>query len=301
MDLVSHTRPYRCHCRQPYGGESESGHDHFESVAVKFRRAALRQLDAPEKLDEVVRLASAPAWLMGAALVVIVAVAAVWASVGTVASTVGAPGVLIHADGVSTLDATTTGQVVKWYVAPDGLATKGAPLYSVQGTDGRVRTVSAPWDAYVVSVVVTNGQYVQPGTPVATLEEVTGSSDPLEAVVFMPAAAAPTIPLGTGVTLSAPSAPASIFGTLSGTVASVGNFPETTDSLQAFLGQGVSTQSLLDSGSVVRVVIRLATVPGSATKLVWSKAAPGYTLDSESSVQASFVVSKQHPIDWLFG
>jgi HlyD family secretion protein len=122
-------------------------------------------------------------------------------------------------------------------VSPNDLATKGAPLYSVQGTDGQVRTVAAPWDAYVVSVIVTNGQFVQPGTPIATLEEVTGPSDPLEAVVFMPAAAAPTIPLGIGVTVNAPSAPSSIFGTLRGTVASVGNFPETTDSLQAFLGR----------------------------------------------------------------
>ena len=40
-----------------------------------FRRAAMRELEAPEKLDQVVRLASAPAWLMGAALAVIVAVA----------------------------------------------------------------------------------------------------------------------------------------------------------------------------------------------------------------------------------
>lgn len=268
---------------------------------MRFRRAALRQLEAPEKLDQVVRLASAPAWLMGTALVVIVAAAAAWASIGTVTSTVGAPGVLIHANGVSTLDATTSGQVVKWWVAPDALATKGAPLYSVQGTDGKVRTVSAPWDAYVVSVIVTNGQLVQPGTPIATLEQVTGANDPLEAVVFVPAAAGPTIPLGTGVTLSAPSAPSSIFGTLRGTVASVGNFPETTGSLQAFLGQGASTGSLLASGSVIRVVIKLATEPGSSTKLVWSKASPGYALNSESSVQASFVVSKQHPIAWLFG
>ena len=53
-------------------------------------------------------------------------------------------------------------------------------------------TVAAPWDAYVVSVVVTDGQLVEPGTPIATLEQVTGASDPLEAVVFVPAAAAPS-------------------------------------------------------------------------------------------------------------
>jgi hypothetical protein len=268
---------------------------------VKFRRAALRHLEAPEKLDQVVRLASAPAWLMGVALVVVIAVAAIWAGIGTVATTVGARGVLIHADGVSTLDATTSGQVVRWWVSPDALATKGAPLYSVQGADGRVRTVAAPWDAYVVSVVVTNGQLVQPGTPIATLEQVTGANDPLEAVVFVPAAAAPTIPLGAEVTLTASAAPSTVFGTLRGTVVSVGNFPETTGSLQAFLGEGASTDNFLAAGSVIRVVIKLATVPGSSTKLVWSKASPGFTLNSESSVQASFVVARQHPIAWLFG
>lgn len=268
---------------------------------MKFRRAALRHLEAPEKLDEVVRLASAPVWLMGAALAVIVAAAAIWAGIGTVATTVGAPGVLIHANGVSTLDATTSGQVVRWWVSPDALATKGAPLYSVQGADGHVHTVTVPWDAYVVSVIVTNGQLVEPGTPIATLEQVTGASDPLEAVVFVPAAAAPTIPRGATVTLTAAAAPSAVFGTLQGTVASVGNFPETSDSLQAFLGEGASTESLLRSGSVIRVVIKLATLPGSPAKLVWSKASPGFTLSSESSVQASFVSARQHPIDWLLG
>jgi biotin carboxyl carrier protein len=282
-----------------YGGEHGSGHDTAGSAAVKFRRAALRHLEAPEKLDEVVRLASVPAWLMGTVLVVIVAVAAIWAGVATVATTVGAPGVLIHADGVATLDATTSGQVVRWWVSPDALATKGAPLYSVQAADGQVQTIAAPWEAYVVSVIVTNGQLVQPGTPIATLEQVTGPSDPLEAVVFVPAAAAPTIPLGATVTLTAADAPSAVFGTLAGTVASVGNFPETTDSLQAFLGEGASTADFLAAGSVIRVVIKLATVPGSATRLVWSKAPPGFTLNSESGVQASFVVARQHPIDWL--
>jgi hypothetical protein len=268
---------------------------------VKFRRAALRELEAPEKLDQVIRLASAPAWLMGAALAVIVAAAAAWASVGTVATTVAAPGVLIHADGVSTLDATVSGQVVRWWVSPDGLAIKGAPLYSVQDPDGKVRTVTAPWNAYVVSTIVTDGQLVSPGTPIASLEQVTGASEPLEAAVFVPAAAAPTILVGTSVTLTAAAAPSSVFGTLRGTVASVGRFPETADSLQAFLGQGTSTSSLLSAGGVIKVVITLATAPGSATKLAWSKTAPGFTLSSESSVQASFTVARQRPISWLLG
>ncbi len=268
---------------------------------MRFRRAALRHLEAPEKLDEVVRLASAPAWLMAIALGMIVAVAATWAIAGTLATTMTAPGVLIHANGVSTLDATASGQVVRLWVQPDAFATSGAPLYSVQDASGRVRVIDSPWDAYVVSLVVTDGQLVEPGTPVANLERVSGTRDPMEAVVFVPAAAAPTIAPGAGVTLTAAAVPSAVFGTLHGTVRSVGAFPETAGSLQAFLGQDVSTGTYLAAGSVIRVVIQLARLPGSPTALAWSRATPSFAVNSDSSVQASFVVARQHPVEWLTG
>jgi hypothetical protein len=268
---------------------------------MKFRPAALRQLEAPEKLDEVVRLASAPVWLMAAALTVIVVVVATWASVGTVSTTVGAPGLLIHANGVSTLDATASGQVTRLWVPPDGFAVGGTPLYSIQDASGQVRTVGVPWDAYVMSTVVTVGQLVEPGTPVASLERVSGASDPLEAVVFIPATMAPAVRPGSQVSLTAAAVPVSVFGTLSGTVESVGEFPETTSSLRAFLGDGAATRGYLTAGSVIRVVIKVATMPGSAGDLRWSKASPGFKVNSESSVQASFVIAKEHPVNWLIG
>lgn len=268
---------------------------------MKFRPAALRQLEAPEQLDQVVRLASAPAWLMTAVLAVIVAVAVTWATFGTVNTTVGAPGVLTHADGVSTLDATTSGQVAQLWVPPGELVRSGDRLYSVQGTDGRIHTVNAPWDAYVVSTTVAVGQLVEPGTPVADLERVSGTSDPLEAVVFVPAADAPAIQPGKEVALIAASVPSAVFGTLRGTVTSVGRFPETVQSLHAFLGQDASTGTYLAAGSVIRIVIKLATVTGAPAELAWSKANPGFALNAQSSVQASFVVAAQHPIEWLTG
>ena len=268
---------------------------------MRFRRAALRHLTAPEQLDQVVRLASAPAWIMTGVLTVIVAAAVSWAAVGTVNTTVGAPGVLIHADGVSTLDAAVSGQVAQIWAPPGGLAKSGTRLYSVQDADGRIHTVDAPWDAYVVSTMVAVGQLVEPGTPVANLERVSGTSDPLEAVVFVPAADAPAIQPGKEVTLDAAAVPSAVYGTLHGTVTSVGEFPENSGSLQAFLGQDASTASYLAAGSVIRIVIKLATVAGAPAELAWSRANPGYTPNAESSVQASFVVSAQHPIEWLIG
>ena len=49
---------------------------------MRFRPAALRHLAAPEQLDQVVRLASVPAWLMTGVLAVIVGVAVTWATAG---------------------------------------------------------------------------------------------------------------------------------------------------------------------------------------------------------------------------
>ena len=268
---------------------------------MRFRPAALRHLTAPEQLDQVVRLASVPAWLMAGVLTVIVAAAVTWASVGTVNTTVGAPGVLTHADGVSTLDSTISGAVAQLWVTPGQLAKTGTRLYSVQGADGRVHSVDAPWDAYVVSTMVAVGQLVEPGTAVADLERVSGGSDPLEAVVFLPAADAPAIAPGKEVTLDAAAVPSAVYGTLHGTVTSVGDYPETSGSLQAFLGDGTSTGSYLAAGSVIRVVIKLATVPGAPTELAWSRANPGFALNALSTVQASFVVNAQHPIEWLIG
>jgi multidrug efflux pump subunit AcrA (membrane-fusion protein) len=268
---------------------------------MKFRPAALRELEAPEELDKVVRLASAPVWLMAAALAAVVAVAAIWAVTGTVNTTVGAAGLLTHADGVSDVEATVSGQVARLWVPADGYAAAGTPLYSIKDASGHTTTVDLPWDADVVSTAVTVGQLIEPGTRVASLERVSGVGDPLQAVVFVPAAAAPAVRPGSHVTLTAAAVPAASFGTLSGTVTSVGKFPETTSSLRAFLGDAVSASSYLNSGSVVRVVVKLATVPGAAGALLWSKASPGFQPNSLSDVHASFVIAKEHPMNWLIG
>jgi hypothetical protein len=268
---------------------------------VRFRQQALRKLEGPEQLDQVVRLASAPSWLLAGLLSVIVLTAAVWASVSTVARTVRATGVLIHSNGVSDLDATKSGGVVKVWAQPNQLITAGAPLYTLQRTEGSLETINSPWDAYVVGILVSEGQLVQPGSRIASLERVDTPGDALRAVVFVSAAAAPMLRAGFPADISAKSVPTAVFGTLSGTVASVGAFPETQESLRAFLGGGVDSSAILSHGSVIRVTVTLATVAGSSTTLRWSKTAPPFQLNSESSVTALFTVAEEHPMNWVLG
>src|SRR5262245_42199515 len=98
---------------------------------MKFRRQALRHMQAPEQLDEVVRLATVPAWLLTVALALGVAGAGVWSVYGTVTRSVAAPGVLIHANGISSLDAVASGQVVKIWARPNQRLAKGTPILTL--------------------------------------------------------------------------------------------------------------------------------------------------------------------------
>ncbi|GAA2575787.1 hypothetical protein GCM10010435_59770 [Winogradskya consettensis] len=268
---------------------------------MMFRRQALRRLEAPEELDEVVRLATVPGWLLTIALLITTGTAGAWAVLGTVERTVRAVGVLVHSNGVSGLDATSSGQIVKVWTAANVRITKGTPIYSAQRSDGTVQTVAAPWDAYVVSLAINEGQLVQPGTRVAEMERLDTPGDALQAVVFVPARSAPLLRIGNTVAVAAAAAPSPVFGTMVGIVTSVGAFPETPESLRAFLGGGPDVQSLLGGGSVVRVVVPLTTDTASPSGLAWTKASPPFQLNSTSEISAVFTIAREHPISWLLG
>jgi len=268
---------------------------------MNFRRQALRQMESPEQLDELVRLATVPAWLLTLALTIAVGATAAWSVVGTVSRNVAAEGVLIHSHGISAFDAVASGQVVKVWISPNQRLAKGTPVVSLQGADGTITTTTVPWDAYVVGVLVTEGELVQPGTQLADLERLDAPGDTLQAVVFIPATAAPLLQPGVPVEVSAAAVPATVFGTLTGRVATVGAFPETVDSLRAFLGSGFDVAALLKNGSVIRVTVPLQPDPNSPSGLKWSKTSPPFQLNSASGITARFTVSREHPIDWLVG
>lgn len=268
---------------------------------MRYRRQALRYLEAPEQLDQVVRLASPRRWLVGLALLAIVVAAGGWAVLGTVVQTVRIPGVLIHSQGISRLDATKTGDIVTLWTAPDARVAVGSPLYTLRADDGTLTTVTSPWDAFVVSIVVAPGNYVRSGTPIATFETMTGPSEQLVAAVFVPETYSAIVDVGKRVTLDVVEAPAATFGHLSGTVRSVSAFPETTGSLRQFLGDSVDTTSFLDRGPVTRVIVALDVARDDPGTLRWSKATPPFRLGSESSVNALFIISNERPISWLVG
>lgn len=266
---------------------------------MRFRRQALRQLETPEQIDEVVRLVSVPSWLVTAALTLIVTAVAGWAVVARVPRTVAAAGILIHSNGISPLDAIDGGQLTKLWVRAHQRVDRGAPLYSIRDAAGKVSTVPAPWDGFVVTWLAAEGELLTPGRQVAELERLDSPGDALQAVVYAPVAVAPLLQPGVSVEVVAQAVPRNVFGTLHGKVATVGAFPETEASLRSFLGNGYDVRPLLAGGTVVRVTIPLDTDPHSPSGLRWSKMAPPFQLNSASPITGRFTVAHERPVDWL--
>lgn len=266
---------------------------------MMFRRRALGQLEAPEQLDEAVRLATVPGWLVTIALVLAVGGAAVWATVSTVPRTVRASGVITHSSGVSRLDAVVGGQVTQVWAGANKRVYKGAPLYSLAGPDGAVQIVASPWDAYATTWLAREGQLLRPGDKVAELVRLDTPGDRLQSTVYVQANYAPLIRAGVPVQLEVGAAPAAVFGTLRGKVASVGRFPETEQSLRAYLGDNADVRRLLAGGSVIAVTVALELDPRAPSGLRWSKSGPPFGLSSQSEVTARFTVAEEHPVSWL--
>jgi hypothetical protein len=266
---------------------------------VEFRRKALARLQSPEELDLPVRLARPQGWLVLSVAVVVLAVAGVWAVKGTVTAHLDAPGVLTHGEGSYVLQSPIAGQVVDVRAQPGQLLPAEAPLLDVR-TPAGVRQVRAVVPGRVVALLADIGAVVSAGTNVATLERMRRPSDPLVALVYVPAGSGSSVPVGAGVELTVPTAPADRYGRLRGTVAGIGQSPQSKAQLAAFLGDGSLAAALTAKGDAVAVVVKLAASASTRSGYRWSKAGgPPAPPASMTPVSATVQLTSQRPVDWL--
>ncbi|WP_030739785.1 HlyD family efflux transporter periplasmic adaptor subunit [Streptomyces sp. NRRL S-31] len=265
---------------------------------MQFRQQALAKLQSPEELDLPVRLARPQGWLVLGLTVVVMAVAAVWAVTGSVASTVGAPAILTHGQGSYLLQSPVSGQVTAVLTRQGARLPANAPVLKVRTARGTsvIRTVAA---GRVTTLAADIGQIIRTGTTVAAVEKVAHRSDPLYATVYVPAENAAAIPAHASVDLTVSSVPTERYGVLRGEVTSVDRTAQSAQSIAAFLGDSQLGEQFTRKGRPVAVLVRLDP---SATKsgYRWSSAGgPPFRLDSMTLATGSVHLADQHPVDWL--
>ncbi|MFI1561989.1 HlyD family efflux transporter periplasmic adaptor subunit [Streptomyces sp. NPDC020490] len=266
---------------------------------MQFRRQALARLQSPEELDLPVRLARPQGWLVLSVTVAAMAAAAVWAVTGSVASTVGAPGVLTHGEGSYVLQSPVAGQVTAVLAEQGERLPAGSPVLKVRTGrgDAVVRTVAA---GRITALAVTIGQIVRTGADVAAVEKVARAGDPLYATVYVPAENAASVPANAPVDLTVQSVPAQRYGVLRGHVASVGRSAQSARQIAAFLGDSQLGEQFTRKGRPVAVLVRLDRSSGTKSGYRWSSAdGPPYRLDSMTLASGSIRLAGQRPVDWL--
>ena len=218
---------------------------------MQFRRPALARLDQVEEPDVPVVLADPQTLILLILVTLVVMGVAVWAFVGSVSRTVYAPGILADPAGRITVRSPASGLVDKIYVAEDAAVLPGTALFTVTGPDGSqvVRTATA---GRIVSLLTSAGQKVSVLDALAVIEH-----DDLAAVVYLPPAESAGVQPGQRVDLEVSSAPKQRFGTLRGTVSSIGSRPQTRGQLTAFLADPDLAGDFLAAGEPIKVIVRL--------------------------------------------
>jgi biotin carboxyl carrier protein len=268
---------------------------------VDFRRKALESLRAPDELDAPVRLVRPRAWAALVAVAAVMAAGVVWCCVGMVPRTVAGSGILTYPQGVSALQGPYTGNIGTIFAQTGTIVPSGTPVMSIVSPGGVTQLVRTPFAGIVTNVLVTSGQFVNPGTTLMDIERTDAPGSELGARIYVPAAQAVDLEPGDGVALNVSSAPSQAFGVLRGTVISVDAFPETPQQILDFLGgNSLLGSSFLDNGDPIGVNVSLTVNAATVSGYQWStRSGPPFQLESQTLVNASISIPGERPINWV--
>ncbi|MBT2524370.1 HlyD family efflux transporter periplasmic adaptor subunit [Streptomyces flavidovirens] len=266
---------------------------------MQFRQQALSKLQSPEEIDLPVRFARPQGWLVLTVTVIVMIASAVWAVTGTVSSTLGAPGILTHAQGSYVLQSPVAGQVTAVLAEEGERVAANAPLLKVRTAQGDavVRTIAA---GRLTTLVAAIGSVVTTGADVAAVERVEKAGDPLMAMLYVPAERGATVPVGAAVDLTVQSVATQQYGVLRGRVKSVGRTAQTRQRITGFLGSSQLGEEFSKQGQPVSVLVQLDRSEATKSGYSWSSSqGPPYAVESMTLATGAIHLAEQHPIDWL--
>jgi multidrug efflux pump subunit AcrA (membrane-fusion protein) len=268
---------------------------------VDFRRKALDSLRAPDELDSPVRLARPQGWVSLLVAAVVMAAGVAWCCIGEVPRTVAGSGLLTYPLGISALQGAYTGNIGTIFAQTDTIVPAGTPVMSVISPAGTTQLVRAPFAGIVTNVLVSNGQFVNPGETLLDIERTDSPNSQLLARIYVPAAQAVDLQPGDHVAINVSSAPAQAFGVLRGTVTAVDSFPETPQQILDFLGGNqLLGKNFLSDGDPIGVNVSLTGNSSTISGFQWStRAGPPFQLQSQTLVTASISIPGERPIHWV--
>jgi multidrug efflux pump subunit AcrA (membrane-fusion protein) len=235
-----------------------------------FRDEAVRQLTAPERLDERLRLVRSREWLALTTIALLGFGILGWAVFGRVEMTIGADGVVLRRGGVVPIPAPATGTITRVAVTVAETVEPGGVVATLAVEDGREAVVDNPLPEAirVLEVPVAVDQPVAAGSPIVYAEL---AAAPLEAVVYLSPADRARIEPGM-VAKVWPASTRELDGYVKGVVGAVAPFLSTRAEMARALPSGEQVERSLEKtdGSPFEVRVALVQSPGSPSGVAWS-------------------------------
>lgn len=268
-----------------------------------FRREALQRLDDIDELDRLVTVTHPRAWLTLGAVAALIITALVWASVGRLATTVTADGILLAGSHVMRVSTVQGGQLESLdvrlgQVVPAGDTVGTVLLSSQDGTTAPRGTIVTPYAGKVVSLQAYPGQFLAPGAPVLTVEP---TDVALTATLYLPVESGKRVLPGQEVQIMPASASVDEYGYIRARVTFVATLPSTPESMQAVLQNDFLVQQFAAQGPAIRIEARLQEDTETYGGYAWSSSdGPPTKISAGTTCSARIVLSRSAPITYAF-
>lgn len=259
-----------------------------------FRQAALERLSSPEQLDQLMQVTTPRAWLALLALLGLIITVVVWSFSDTIPTQVLGQGILLRGDQVTRVTAPASGLVRTVAVRPGDMIRVDQVIAQIDTLDQGRFVVRSPAAGQVVEVGLAPGGRVEAGAAMVLLED---PAQPLQAVVYMPAATGANVRPGMEVQISPVNLKREEYGFIRGRVRSVSSYPVTPQAMLAALGNDQLVAEFSRGGTPLEVRIELVADPSTPSGYSWSSSdGPPFQLNSGTIAQASITLSEKQPI-----
>lgn len=302
-----------------------------------FREISLKRLSSPEQLDQLTKVTSPRAWLALAAIGLLLVCAIVWSFTGSIPTRIEGQGILLNNAGVYSLKSHTTGQVtdvrfesgdnvkmgdvIARIEQPELVDQINGLLNTLQAMEDNRETASdeyktiqsqveqlrlellyrsqivSPIDGRVLELNIERGSVVVQGENLITLEQ-NDATVRLQAVIYVTAELGGKIRPGMEAQINPSVINKEEYGFMIGSVVSVADYPETTQSMMKTLGNENLVKQMERQGALVQVKIDLAPNAKTISGYQWSSpSGPPFIINSGTLVQGAVVINREKPVD----
>lgn len=234
-----------------------------------YQKEALARLASPDQLDHLMPLTSPRGWIALGTIAAALILGLIWTFTGSMAVRIEGQGILLRPGGIRQIVAPVAGTVDRINVGPGDLVQPSQELLRLRSASGAAKPLEivTPLEARVLDVAVQPQDSVEEGTPLVRLESL---DQPLEAVLYLPAADAYRVHSGMEVVVRPSSAGNGLPEFVRGRVRSAARFPATREALSRMLGSEELVGHLTRSGPCVKIDVELLTESAEVLHALYS-------------------------------